>query len=106
MFQCGSAAGFGFDDIAILMRYRVDAEVPDSEIDHLVGDNFHQRKLTEVERLFGGDLEPVASGKQLCGGFDDVFLTLTSAKQRDAEAVDHTHAGAHVGTDDDVAAVR
>src|ERR1700679_664871 len=105
MLQGGSAAGLGFDDVSIFRRDRVDAEVPDAEIDHLGEDNLHQRKLTEVERLFGDDLEPVASRKKLSGGLDDVLLSLAGTKHWDAEAVDDSHPGADVGADDDVAAI-
>jgi hypothetical protein len=100
-----AAARFGLDDVSIFGCDGVDAEVPDAKIDGLVGDDFHEGELAEVERLRGSDFEPVTAGKELGRGFDDVFLVLTAAEERDANAGDDASSGADVGADDDVAAV-
>ena len=61
-FERDSAAGFGLENIAIFGRDGVDAEVPDAQVDGFVREYLHQGKLAEVEGLFWGYFEPVASG--------------------------------------------
>ena len=100
-----STAGCGLDDVTIFGRDRMNPEVPDAGVDDLVGDDLHQSELTKVERLFGGDLEPVAAWEKFVGGLDDILLTLTGTKQRDADAVDDADSLADVGADDDIATV-
>src|ERR1700730_5638740 len=50
-FEGDGTAGFGFEDVAVFGGYGVDAEVPDTEVDLLLGDEFHQGVLAEVEGL-------------------------------------------------------
>src|ERR1700722_9625801 len=99
------APGVGLDDVAVLGGDGVDAEVPDSQVDGLVGDDLHEGELTEVQGLVGGDLEPVAAGEELGRGLDDVLLALAAAEEVDAEAGEVAGVSADVGTDEDVLAV-
>src|ERR1700733_14492811 len=99
------APGVGLDDVAVLGGDGVDAEVQASQVDGIVGDDLHEGELTEVQGFLGGDLEPVAAGEELGGGFDDVLLALAGAEKADAEAGDDACAGADVGANDDVSAL-
>lgn len=84
----------------------MDAEVPHAKIDILIGDNLHQSVLAKAEGLTRRKLHPMPTGKDFGGRFDYVFLSLAAAKEADLEAGDDAEAGADIGTDDDVAAVR
>ena len=104
-FEIDGSAGLGLDDVAIFRGDGVDAEVPDTEVDFLIGDDLHESVLTEAEGLAGGDLHPVIAGEKLRGGFDDVLLALNAAEESDTEAGDDARVGADIGADDDVAAI-
>src|SRR5258707_8759774 len=64
----------GLDDVAVFGCDGGDAEVPDAEVDGLVGDDLHEGELAEVEGLPGGDFEALAAGEGFGGGLDDVAL--------------------------------
>jgi hypothetical protein len=101
-----SAAWFGLNDIAVFRGDRVDTKVPDAKIHGFVRDNLHKGELSEIERLFRRDLQPMTAWQQFRGSFDDILLTLAGAEQRDADAIDDAGTSADISSDDEISAVR
>jgi hypothetical protein len=104
-FERNATPGFRLDDVAVFGCDWVDAEVPNTEIDGLFGDDLHEGELAEVEGFSRGDFEPVAAGEKLGCGFDHIFLVLITPEETDSEAGDNAGVFADIGADDDVAAI-
>src|SRR5215469_8280930 len=97
--------GLRLDDVAVLRRDRMDAEVPDAEVDGGVRDDLHQCVLAKVEWLYRRDLHPMSAWKHLRRGLNHILLKTPGAEKRYLETCDDAFSGADVSAYDDVAAV-
>jgi hypothetical protein len=105
VFEGVGAFRLRLEGVFVFGGYGVDAEVPDAEVDVTVGEDLHESVLAEAEGFAGGNFHPVAAGKQLGGGFDNVRLGAAAADEADFEAIDDSSADTDVGVEDNVAAV-